>query len=264
MRADDPKTLLGWWWRGAIEKEKAVVIASLGVVGGLVLTLAGAGWALFLVPLGFLPMIVGALTDGARGDLLSTMLPDPPLEGQFRATAIYSCGGLSAGKDEVALTVVDGWLIGEGLRSEFALRPSDVVKRTKLNAVTSWIDLTDGSTIRLGAIGSAGREVIENWAETTAQVAGEPTYPPARVHPQEFARWRAYLLCGTFLAGVGAFINQTGWAGFALRQGIWLLGVVLVLISGRRWWRLMRLDYQVQKELMAPSPTLPACPPSDA
>ena len=146
------------------------------------------------------------LSEGLRylrfPDRLAPLLPDPAPEGQFRVSVEYRRDGIVTGRDEMALTTVDGWLHAEGVRSYFALRPEDV-RRLKIDSTTQ-VDLSrrarfvlsDGGEIWLSRIDDLADVALSRWHRPRESMAGEPTFPPARVHPQELARWTSWMAMG--------------------------------------------------------------------
>lgn len=201
-RGDDPTTSLGWWWRDVVDRRALLyaalpfaVVAVIGAVGG------GWGWmALAAANLAFL-----ATRPPRTGDRLRELLPDPAPPGLFRARVAYRRNGVLIGKDEMGLAVVDGWLVGEGVRSYFALRPRDPYRWEIEYAREAKMGMSDGSSIELWWDGGEGPgRTLSSWRESRIPVAGESMFPPARVHPEEMARWQRRCLLAPALFGIAA------------------------------------------------------------
>ena len=213
-RADDPKNLVGWWWRGAIENRFVGIQFILSIVGScFLLRNVGAGFLWVSAS-----CFVGALASKLkRPNRLSELLPDLPPLGEFRARVSYHRDGMTTGTDEMALVVIDGWLIGEGVRSHFALRPEDVPTSwvpsdgARAFAATQGADygakrairlrLSDGGEIRLRGLEAAAFESVRTWMQADSP-KGEPTFPPAHPHPQALVPWAFW----SYGASAGIFL----------------------------------------------------------
>ncbi len=240
-RADDPIGLFGWWWRGVVE----------------------AGWPFYilLIPVSFAPIwnhplfvmlpmwaVIAAtwLRRKWTPDLLGPLLPDPAPPGQVRASVCFRRRGLTTGSDEMALVVVEGWLYAEGVRSHFALRRQDVREMATASDRKGWTKHVDGSEIRLSGIGDPARIVLERWRCRPTLIEGEPTFPPARVHPREFARWQAWSMAGAMIWPVLNFGGALVSSGAEGRLGLMLLGLAVggfvAAVGAVRFRRLLRIE----------------------
>lgn len=246
-RADDPTTLLGWWWRGVLAESWP-----LNTVGGIVISVAAAS--------GLIGLAVGTaafmfLVNGARAllqrDRLQPLLLAPAPEGQFRANAVYGRGRLVTEEDEMALTVVDGWLIGEGLRSHFALRPEDVLRfRTRPNWRTQLM-LKDQSEIRLlGTLGSA-QATLEEWHSLAALPVGESTFPSMFVHSKQFSLWIGWMVMGFLIMAIPNVVKPFSHLPAELIDFALALGTGVLFFSGRRFFRLVDLMTEARKDAVA-------------
>lgn len=204
-RTDDPKTPLGWWWRGFV-RGGWPFDASLVAATWLLNAFVPLAWALIAgMAVKVVAGGVGALT--IRDDL-KPLLTDPAIQGQFRALVTYRREEVITGRDEMALTVVDAWLVAEGVRSEFAIRPQDVRSVPGALGEGYALALSDGSKISLRGLPDRGRRVLDAWRQYEVCTGGEPTFPPARVHPQERARWKAWTCYGLTIIVVSVALPQ--------------------------------------------------------
>ena len=263
-RADDPTTMLGWWWRSLIDdSDRTLAVVATGFPLSLLLTFFGLGWAWIVGVLAAIPFVAGNLLRLERPNQLASLLPAPPPPGQFKAAVTYRRQGIATGRDEMALTVVDGWLVGEGVRSDFALRAEDVAFVRAGAGGRLWLSLGDGTDLVL--CGVHREETLERWWAAKAPVEGEPTFPPARAHPQELARRTAWLF------GMAAVcIVVFGWVGYVVPKGVGrfglmvascgIVGAVMARVSNL-YGRLVEID-QAEKAFEAPvSPTQPSLSP---
>ncbi len=221
-RGDDPATALGWWWRGVWERRVLLLallpFAVCGAIGRV-----GGGWGWFALAAANFAFLMAR--PARASDRLRALLPDPPPPGQFRAQVAYRRDGVTTGRDEMALTVVDGWLYAEGLRSHFALRPEDVATTPGKMGEDYALALTDGSKVVLNALEDRDRRALEGWRKYEKRPEGEPTFPPARVHPREVARRGAWLWFSIMVFGL------VSPAMIYLPKGVAKLGIV-VLVFG--------------------------------
>ena len=194
-RADDPKGLLGWWWRGFSSAGWPFALV-LGPMLGFALFSGSVVRATGTV---VLAVAAGTLRLARARDDLAPLLPDPAPEEQFRAAVRYHRGPLVTGRDEMALVVVDGWLHAEGARSYFALRPEDAVRLGTRPDHQAWVELSDGSVIHFEGLGAPARAALERWHDPDRWMDGEPVFPPADPSLEECARWGARGVAGTFL-----------------------------------------------------------------
>ncbi len=243
-RADDPKGLLGWWWRGVVFEDRFLGFQVLGAVVTLVAWFKGFSWA--MMPMATTMVLGKWVRRNSRPDDLAPMLPDPAPEGQFRTKVEYRQKGLATGRDEMALTVVDGWLHAEGVRSHFALRPEDVWKLTTGSDRRGSLVLSDGSEVRLEGLDDPARIVLQRWHRPDRWMESEPTFPPARIHPQELARRKvnAVVLAGAiglprFLAGLFPLHSL---AGALVKFGSFIIVLIGMIVVWQRFWRLMQLE----------------------
>ena len=238
-RADDPATLSGWWWRGASHQLSFPLCS--GVTMLLIVSGQVGGAVLFLV----VALLVGAVQIARSRDSLRPLLPDPPPQGQFRAWVSYRRDGLTTGTDEVALVVVDGWLVAEGVRSHFALRPTDVGFSPRLVGDSYALRLTDGSWIAFRGLDERGRRIVKAWREFENDPPGEPTFPPAGPSLPECARAGAWAIAGfalITLPSLVATLLRLG-TGFAeIKIGVALLGAAMGCLSGRKINRLLEIQ----------------------
>ncbi|RYG27006.1 hypothetical protein EON82_01015 [bacterium] len=212
------------------------------------------GWLVLLVPLilfassvffcwpiGLLGMVftsrkIGAWRRSIKLDELSPLLPDPPPTRLFRSSVTYLNGSLELGEDEIAFSFVDGWLIGQGVRSEFALRRQDVSAVAAPIHGVGCLYLENGQRVRLHELHAYAREAILAWHEASIPVAGEPTFPPIGIEPRQILKTRVRAGADVSLVLVFLWIAM-GW------ELIGALGLVLgsatVLIG------LVRLGYDV-------------------
>ena len=234
-RADDPKGLLGWWWRDASRH------APFPLISGIATALVVWGQVLGAVLLTAVSILVGTIQIVRGRDSLGPLLPDPAPQGQFRARVLYRRDGLTTGTDEMALVVVDGWLVAEGMRSHFALRPVDVGFSPRIVGDSYALWLTDGSWLAFRGLDERGRRIIKAWREFEKDPPGEPTFPPRFVHPQVFAKWTAWLVCGFVVGaipnGTKPFLDIQQLAALPF----FLVGGGLMFFSLRRIFRLTNL-----------------------
>lgn len=103
----------------------------------------------------------------------------------FGARIAVRWDGLTTGEDDATVAFVDGWMVVEGARTSFALRPCDVRVRWDLS-----VELAGGGWVSfvVGEHASAFRGALRDWGHLAESPAGEPVFPPARVHPAIVAR----------------------------------------------------------------------------
>lgn len=209
--------------------------------------LAGAGWVWMAIALANLAFQCTRPWKN-EFDELRKRLPEPPPGERFRDRAVFRRESMVIGRDTLAYTFVDGWLVGEGLRSEFALRPQDVA-RLELSgndapalqeSAAAVLELTDGGEIVLAKPGHAAWSALERWHEG-GRPEGAPTFPPAGAHEQELARWAVWGTLGAGIIGVpnliAAYLHLGGEYGQVRGLSI-LLAFAWAWSSGRRFFRL--------------------------
>lgn len=112
------------------------------------------------------------------------------------------------------------------------------------------LTLTDESRIDLGSPGDQERRALEAWHGTEVQPAGEPTFPPAKAHPQEVARWTTNAVAGFVIVKLSDHVSLLGlkesWLLLCLKQGTWLLGLVLLIIGARRLWQVEKINLRAK------------------
>ena len=205
-RADDPKGPLGWWWRGVVERDRMFWV-KVGLTLGLAAMMLmdqKAFTAILLIPVLFVS--AGLELRRARRRLRA-LLSDPAPEGQFLASVAYRRGGVTTGRDEMALCMVDGWLVAEGVRSSFALRTSDVLRpEASMDGGEPSLRLVDGSEIFVSDLNAREKESFRAWLRDRRPIGGGAVFPPARAHPQEIARWWAWIVASVAVAGAGGIL----------------------------------------------------------
>lgn len=199
-QADDPTGLLGWWWRGLAENGLRYDLLVWGCLVAFMAALAGIVWP--MLPIGAYALVLALWGNKREPDRLAGLLPDPAPSEQFRTRVIYKREEMVTGCDEVALTVIDGWLVAEGVRSYFALRPQDVIWLSIGSISNGLLVTTDQGEIRLHALGEAAQGMIKRWHQPRSPIEGQPIFPPARAHPQEEARWRIWMVAGVAMVTV--------------------------------------------------------------
>ncbi len=196
VRGDDPKGLVGWWWYGIVYEDRFLGLQLLGLAGIIASFLFGiAGFQLFAL----FAIVAMMIRKRKTPDRLAALLPEPAPKGQFRATISYHRDRMITGRDEMALTFVDGWLYAEGLRSNFSLRAEDISKLRTGSDRTGMLWLVDGSELRILGMSDEGRVALERWYRAKLPVLGVSTFPPHLVHVQQYSRWYAYGYLGAVL-----------------------------------------------------------------
>lgn len=257
QRADDPKTPLGWWWRGIVEGDRFMGLQLFSLLLSMGLWFMGTPWA-------FMPMgVVFSLCALARRKKpparLKELLPEPAPGDQFRAFVAYRRNGQTTGTDFVALTFVGGWLHAEGVRSGFSLRAQDVQRPASGSGRTDCLILPDGGEVQLNGLDDAGRSSLILWLGVGERVPGLPTLPPSAVHPAQFARWVAYLVAGLAVEVASAWFQgggEGGWIRVVLHQGLTFCGYMLISFACYRLWRLMEM--KISWETEEPAASLPS------
>lgn len=247
-RADDPKSLLGWWWRGIVEEDRFMGLQAFSLVLSMGLLFAGVSWA--LAPLVVVATFCAFVRQNKVLDRLKELLPEPAPEDQFRATVAYRRKGLTTGTDVIALTFVHGWLHAEGVRSGFSLRARDVRHPPSWSDRAGCLILPDESEIHLNGLDYDARSALAAWSGAREKVQGEPTMPPATVHRAQFARWGAYFLTGLVAKLASSWFRgaeKGDWARVILHQGLWFLGLILTLLAVYRLWRLNEVHEEAKK-----------------
>lgn len=205
-QADDPKMPIGWWAKGTFRKRNLHWLFLWPTLGAAWVGLLGAGW--WMLAMSLLAWSVVRTFRINEWDPLRNLLPDPPPPGQFRASVAYRRDGVQTGTDEMALTVVDGWLYAEGVRSHFSFRREDVRDLRTGSDRRGRLALPDGAEVLLAGIDDAARIVLERWWQSKALGGGAPTFPPASVHPEEYAK-RTMGMIASFLPLLTGFL---GWS----------------------------------------------------
>ncbi|RYG39744.1 hypothetical protein EON79_23825, partial [bacterium] len=247
-RADDPKGLFGWWWR-IVWGRRFTLFGLAPCTVSYFVALNGGGWIWLL--LSVISLSVVTIWRGKHEvDELRETLPDPALKGQFTSYATYRRDGLITGVDFMAFTVVDGWLVGEGLRSTFALKPTDIEGFGVKSQKGCLIRLTDGSVIDTSAPFHAEWTMLGEWH--AGQVPeGESILPPMRVHPMAMARWASWILFSSLIVPSalaakflsGSWESRIGVLTFALA-----LFAAVMAWSGRNFLRLVQVDNRARRE----------------
>lgn len=166
-----------------------------------------------------------------KPDDLSPLLPDPPPTRLFRSSVAYLNGSLIVGEDEIAFSFVDGWLIGQGVRSDFALRHEDVEAVAAPIHGHGFLYLRNGQRVRLQDLHAYAREYLLAWHEAEIPVAGEPTFPPSGVEPRQILKTQAKAVSDIALIGVGFLATFLAWGivgslGLIVGSGAALVGLV--------------------------------------
>ena len=251
-RADDPKNILGWWWRSVAESRflfllfagATTCLITYGQVAGAMLTT-------------LLSLLVGAVQTVRHRDRFQPLLPDPPPLGEFRARVSYHRDGMTTGTDEMALLFVDGWLVADGVRSHFALRGIDVGRITGMGDRTIRLPLADGSDVRLQNIRDREGRVhvphalFKAWQKQAEVVEGEPTFPPARPHPQAMVPWAFWSCVGTagiFLPSLIASWLHLGGRFSEVRIAFTLMFFGASWLAWRQIHRLAKIRLRVERE----------------
>lgn len=254
---DDPKTLVGWWWRAALEGEISG-LSAVGLLSGAVL--------MSLQP------IVGLITAGAalaldflgrrfhRSSQLDSMLDDPPPAYRCLTGIEYWRHGTRIGSDVMALSFTEGWLYAEGVRSTFAVRPSDLSNlRTPVERGCTF-GLADGTFIRVVNVDLNLRSWLRRWQVEAADVPGEPIFPPSRVHPQELAKKAALAISTLILLFITALVclklESASDRLVALGVGLGLFAVSAAW-TGTKFMRLRKVDALAQREEALAGPNSP-------
>ena len=250
-RADDPKNLIGWWWRSVTETRFLGLRVFL-ILSSVVLIVAQSHWGMVPLALNFAFKIFEARC--GRPDDLQPLLPDPPALGEFRARVSYHRDGMTTGTDEMALLFVDGWLVAEGVCSHFALRGIDVGRITGMGDLTIRLPLADGSDVRLQNIRDREGRVhvphalFKAWQKQAEVTEGEPTLPPRFVHPKVFSYWIAWLVCGFVVAAIPNATKLFLDIREVYKIPFLLVGSGIAFYSGRRIFRLTDLLIGAGKE----------------
>ncbi|RYG27004.1 hypothetical protein EON82_01005 [bacterium] len=252
VRVDDPKTLIGWWWQGVanhrIFRDRSVLLyAGLPFGVCLLIGLVGGEWGWAILALANLGFAASRKSKGSPE--LRAILPEPAPTLRLIAQVAYCHQGTITRQDEMALTVVDGWLVGEGLRSEFALRPCDIdlLRDLAKNGVT--LRLQDGSEVVL-LDGDRGEwHALAQWRGRPSP-EGESHFPPSSVHPNTLAKaWRV-LAGGICLALLGICwpgLRPDTWAWDITHLGMWYAGWALLFKGLYLLWRLGAIDRSARR-----------------
>lgn len=248
-RADDPKNLLGWWWRGFLAWDWRIPI---GVAGALVSAWASAsGLPWYVDSLGF-GLAFGCFSGTRRRrDALAPLLSEPAPAGQFRARVAYRREDVLLGRDSMSLTFVEGWLYAEGTRSTFALRAVDVREMPGRFEVGCALRLTDGSVVSLGGLQDRDRRALEAWHRAGEVPEGKPTFPPAKPRLDEVARWLIWSFGGAGLFLLAGFANSFFPRSFPLHQTSFLVGLfgaVAFALGGSRLNRLVAITTRARRQ----------------
>ena len=252
--ADDPKILLGWWWRGVTETRLLGWRVFLCLLGAI-LILTQTRWGMVPIALNF--ALIAFEEHFRRPDDLLPLLPDPPPLGEFRARVSYHRDGMTTGTDEMALVVVDGWLVADGVRSHFALRGIDVGRITGMGDLTIRLPLADGSDVRFQNIRDREGRVhvphalFKAWQKQAEVVEGEPTFPPARPHPQAMVPWAFWSCVGTagiFLPSLIASWLHADGRFSEVRFAFTLMFFGASWLSWRQMERLARIGRRAERE----------------
>jgi hypothetical protein len=250
-RADEPKGFAGWWWRGVWESGAG--LTAIWFVAVAAAMTSGEIWIILLAAL-LGPLIHGVLRAFFSRDDLRPMLPEPAPADQFRGSVIFLRDGMTTGTDDVALTVVDGWLFVEGTRSHFSLAARDIGRLQTWSDRTGLLTLSDGSEVKLLGIPNEARIALEAWHRSQVEPLGKSSFPPASVHRQQFARWASYCVLGFFFSQIAdnfPWGTHVGLAYFVGRYGSWLLALCFALIGFWRVWRLMMINARMSQRAAA-------------
>lgn len=197
-RADDPKTPLGWWWRGIAERDRWLWLRISGLAFlALAASTGFSGRSPFTwLMLGTL-LVCECLVRRRDPRRLRTLLPDPSPVDSFIADVTIRLERLTTGADVAAVSFFDGFLHVEWVRSS--------IEEDRLR-----LRLPEGQWVTF-APAARGREFCGAVREWSRGRGGASTLPPATVHPQEMARWGAWIGAGIVViaAGIlgGAVVN---------------------------------------------------------
>lgn len=257
MRADDPKSLLGWWWRAALEGE----ISGLSAFG----LLSGALLMKVEPLLGLIPAAAALTVDFLgrryhRSSQLDSMLDDPPPAYRCLTGIEYWRQGTRIGSDVMALSFTEGWLYAEGVRSTFAVRASDIPTLRPPMEHKGTFGLADGTFIVVLNEDEAFRNWLWRWHTQGAVSPGEPIFPPARVHPQEVAKKAALTMSTSIFlfATIAVCLNLVNpsdrWGAAGVGLGLFVLSAMW---AGKKLARVRRVDALAQSEIQALAEQVP-------
>lgn len=226
-RPGDPKTPLGWLGKRFVARGWPLYILmgvamAVGIVWGSVWASMGSALAL---------LIANTLRLAWRPDALRPLLAEPAPEGQFRAVVEYRKDGLVTGRDQMAVTAVDGWLVGEGVRSSFAVRSEDVTRlRNQRRWSRSMLWLANGTQMSVAGRGQEAHPALIAWRIGSDRPEGEPVFPPAKSHPQEVGRAIGLALAGIVSIATAALLLSV------FGEGMKEIGSLCLFAGGLMTW----------------------------
>jgi hypothetical protein len=165
-----------------------------------------------------------------KPDDLSPLLPDPAPTRLFRTSIAYLDGSLVVGEDDIAFSFVDGWLIGQGVRSDFALRREDVEAVTAPIHGHGFLYLRNGQRVRLQDLHAYAREYLLEWHEAEIPVVGRPTFPPLGIEPRQILKTQAKALSDLALLILAFPTTFLAWSivgGFGVLLGGGAIAIAL-------------------------------------
>lgn len=265
-RPEDPRTVAGYLVRNEsrlpVRVRRNLWRASLAWVLaiGLATALSGPFVGLFVGLLGLAGLMVYA-RPGAREH---AALPTLGEDAAFPVTLEVRRKGRRLGWENGWITFVDGWLVYEGMRTSFALKP-DSLKRGGTVAANSLLrlHLTDGTTIRLMRLsdfmqtqrpagwrdGRHMRDAFRAWREGDVP-KGEAVFPPA----ERSSRVLAEAMSASFT--LTALLMTLGFV-LVLSQEWRAVGMMLVLAIASLGWSGHEF-HRLRKTLQTPTPILEA------
>ncbi|RYG27008.1 hypothetical protein EON82_01025 [bacterium] len=183
VRVGDPKSPFGWWWND-YAPELYGILGFGGFFATFAAALWGYGWPWFALGFANLAFFLSRRHPNDPFDFVKS-LDEPAPPGRRCAAVEYRRDGLITGRDWAAYWIVEGWLFAECARSDFALRPCDVV-RVSAPKGRVHLQLTDDEEIVLFHSELKEGEDLGRW-HRGASPEGEPKLPPSTVHPKRFA-----------------------------------------------------------------------------
>ncbi|GEM_PF-6227069 len=150
--------------------------------------------------------------------------PGPPDPLLFSAAYEVRYDDLVTGSDAATVAFVEGWLVVDGRRASFALRPCDVSVKWDGSMV-----IAGGGWLRFDGHDrpAAFEGALAFWCREPSP-EGEPVFPPARVHPARVARATTRAAGGIPLFIGAVFVAGTSWVGNVASFALTAIGVAFV------------------------------------